>query len=177
MKRFILGVICGALIFGGTSVLADSFSLVGKIVDGEVPVYYNEEPLAVRAITVEGASYLPVRTIGNTLGANIEYRDGAVYVEKQNEYESIKQQVMNDIKNEMRKEELQAEIAKLQAANESIKQSLEIVEREIEIGKAEGAYIEGSLMAKQNLENSLQKNLQRIQELEAQLAELEATEE
>jgi hypothetical protein len=177
MKKFILGVICGALIFGGSSVLADSLSLVGKTVDGEVPVYYNDEPLVAKAITVQGTSYLPVRTIGNTLGVDIQYKDGAVYVEKQEEYEAIKQQVMKDIKKEMRKEELKSEIAKLQSANERIQKSLEIVEREIEVGKAEGSYIEGSLMTKQNLEKSLQQNLQKIKELEAQLAELEATEE
>ena len=177
MKKFVLGVICGALIFGGSSVLADSLSLVGKTVDGEVPVYYNDEPLVAKAITVQGTSYLPVRTIGNTLGVDIQYKDGAVYVEKQEEYEAIKQQVMKDIKKEMRKEELQSEIAKLQAANEKIRESLEIVEKEIEIGTEQGAYIEGSLMAKANLESALQKNIQRIQELEAELAELEGQED
>jgi predicted RNase H-like nuclease (RuvC/YqgF family) len=77
----------------------------------------------------------------------------------------------------MRKEELQSEIAKLQAANEKIRESLEIVEKEIEIGTEQGAYIEGSLMAKANLESALQKNIQRIQELEAKLAALEGQED
>jgi len=177
MKKFILGAICGALIFGGTSVLADSLSLVGKTVDGEVPVYYNDEPLVAKAITVEGTSYLPVRTIGNTLGADILYKDGAVYVEKQNEYDSIKQQVMNDIKRELRKEELQAEIEKLRGANEKLQETLNDVEREIEIGVEKGSYIEGSLMVKANIESSIQKNLQRIGELEAELAALEGQED
>lgn len=177
MKKFVLGVMCGAFLFGGTSVLADSVSLVGKKIEKEILVYFNGEPLAAKAIVVEGTSYLPLRTIGNTLGADIKYRDGAVYVEKANDYDAIKEKIVNDIKLEMRKEELQSEIAKLQAANEKIRESLEIVEKEIEIGTEQGAYIEGSLMAKANLESALQKNLQRIQELEAELAELEGQED
>lgn len=173
MKKFVLGVLCGAFLFGGTSVLAESISLVGKKIEKEIPVHYNGEPLVAKAIVVEGTSYLPVRTIGNTLGADIKYRDGAVYVEKANDYDAIKEKIVNDIKREMRKEELQTEIAKLQAANEKIRESLEIVEKDIEIGTEQGAYIEGSLMAKANLESALQKNIQRIQELEAELAALE----
>ena len=173
MKKFVLGVLCGAFLFGGTSVLAESTSLVGKKIEKEIPVHYNGEPLVAKAIVVEGTSYLPVRTIGNTLGADIKYRDGAVYVEKANDYEAIKKQVMNDIKREMRIEELRDEIVKLKGANEKIKESLEIVEEDIEKSSVDGGYIEGSLMAKANLESALQKNLQRIQELEAELAELE----
>lgn len=177
MKKFVLGVMCGAFLFGGTSVLADSVSLVGKKIEKELLVYFNGEPLAAKAIVVEGTSYLPVRTIGNTLGADIKYRDGAVYVEKPYDYEAIKKQVMNDIKREMRIEELRDEIVKLKGANEKIKESLEIVEEDIEKSSVDGGYIEGSLMAKANLESALQKNLQRIQELEAELAELEGRED
>jgi hypothetical protein len=177
MKRFITGFLCGALLFGGTAVLADSVSMVGKIVDGEVSVFYNDEPLAAKAITVEGTSYLPVRTVGNTLGAQIDYRDGAIYVEKTDDYEAIKTQVMNDIKLEMRKEELRDEIAKLYAAVENQREQITELERGIEISEKQGGYTPSLIQAKQIIESSIQVNIQKIKELEAELAELEATEE
>lgn len=173
VKRFALGFICGALIFGGTAVLAESVSLVGKTVDGEVPVYYNDEPLVAKAITVEGTSYLPVRTVGNTLGANIEYRDGAVYVEQEDQYEAIKEKVMSDIKLEMQKDELRKEIEKLQAANANIRERIADLEKEIEHGLSAGSLVDGSVKAKEIVEKTLQTNLQKIADLEAQLAALE----
>ena len=174
MKRFVIGFLFGALIFGGSSVLADDVSWVGKSIDGELPIYYNGEPLVAKAIVVNGTSFLPVRTIGNTLGAQVEYRDGAVYVERENEreYEKLKQQVMNDLKIETRKEELRKEIAKLQAANENLKARLAEVEKDIQEGIASGGFIGGSEQAKQIIENTIQANQQKIQQLEAELAAL-----
>jgi len=173
MKKFVLGILCGAFLFGGTSVLAESISLVGKKIEKEIPVNYNGEPLVAKAIVVEGTSYLPVRTVGNTLGATVEFKDGVIHVEKTNDYDVIRDKVMNDIKREMRIEELREEISKLKEANEKIKESLEIVENDIEKSTVDGGYIEGSLMAKANLESAIQNNLKKISELEAELAELE----
>lgn len=175
MKRFVMGVICGALIFGGTSVLADSISLVGKTIDGEIPVYYNKEPLAAKAIVVEGISYLPVRTVGNTLGATIEYRDGAVYVEQADQYEVIKEKVLNDLKLEMQKEEIQKEISKLQTANENLRK--QVVELENDIKRNDGAVRDTLIQLKTSAETIIQQQEAKIKELEAQLAELEGQED
>ena len=177
MKKFVFGFVLGALIFGGTTVLADNVSLIGKEIQGELTVYFNGEPLIAKAIVVDGVSYLPIRTVGNTLGARIEYRNGAVYVEKENEYEEIKEQVMNDIKREMRKEEILEEIKKLRSANEKFQESLISIENDIKIGQEKGADIQAHLIVKSNLENSIKQNLQIIAELEAELAALEEEEE
>lgn len=175
MKRFVMGFICAALIFGGTSVLADSISFVGKTIDSEIPVYYNEEPLVAKAIAVEGMSYLPVRTVGNTLGAKIEYRDGAIFMEKTDDYEAIKQQVMNDIKLEMQKEEIRKEITKLQTAIENGRK--QISELEIDIARNEGAVKDTLVQLKATVETIIQQQEAKIKELEAQLAELEGQED
>jgi len=177
MKRFITGFLCGALLFGGTAVLADSVSLVGKKVDGEVSVFYNDEPLAAKAITVEGTSYLPVRTVGNTLGAKIEYRDGAVYVEQVDEYDAIKEKVLKDIQVEMKKEELRKELEKLQKAVENNKKLISELEKDIELNSSQGFDVSSLIRVKETTEAVNQQNLQKIKELEAQLAELEGQED
>lgn len=175
MKRFVVGFVCGALIFGGTSVLADGISFVGKKIEREIPVYYNKEPLAAKAIVVEGISYLPVRTVGNTLGATIEYRDGAVYVEQADQYEIIKERVLSDIKLEMQKEEIQKEIAKLQTAIENGRKR--ISELESDIAKNEGAVRDALVQVKTSVEIVIQQQEAKIKELEAELAELEGQED
>jgi len=176
MKRFILGVICGALLFGGTSVLAESISLVGKTIDTEIPVYFNEEPLAAKAIAVEGTSYLPVRTVGNTLGATIEYRDGAVYVEQADQYEVIKEKVLKDLKLEMQREEIQKEISKLQTANENLRKQVSVLENSIEVEPVPSVK-ENMIKIKENTLEMITQNEQKIAELQAQLAELEGQED
>lgn len=176
MRRFVSGLLLGALIFGGSSVLADGVVWTGKTIEGELPVFYNGEPLVAKAIVVEGTSFLPLRTIGNTLGAKVEYKDGAVYVEKANDYEAIKEKIVNDIKLEMRKEELRDEIAKLYAAIENQRERIAELERSIEISENQGGYTPSLIQAKQIIESSIQANLQKIKELEAELAALEEEE-
>jgi hypothetical protein len=172
MKKFILGFVCGALIFGGTAVLADGVSLIGKTVDGEVPVFYNDEPLVAKAITVEGTSYLPVRTVGNTLGAQIEYRDGAVHVEQKNDTEIIKQQVMNEIKIEMRKEEIRKNLDGLKKGIEAYTELANQAKQNLEI-ETEPIIRADYERTIRDAEQIIQKNQQKIAELEAELAALE----
>jgi len=174
MKRFALGFICGALLFGGTAVLAEGVSLVGKRVDGEIPVIYNDEPLVAKAITVEGTSYLPVRTVGNTLGAKIEYKDGAVYVEKADEYEALKEKILNDLKFEAQKEELQKEISKLQTAIENSRRNISELEKQIAaIEYPDDPVREALLRTKASVENIIQQHEAKIRELQVHLAALE----
>jgi len=172
MKKFVLGVLFGALIFGGTSVLADSVSLIGKPIQNEIPVFHNNERLETKAIAVDGVSYLPVRTIGNALGARVEFRDGAIHVEKQDDYDAIKEKVLNDIRLEQQKEELREEIAKIQASMENIRSQISNFEKEIAASKEDGV-ADKLKQLKEALEQTLQQQQQRIAELEEELKKLE----
>ena len=177
MKKFILGVICGALIFGGTSVLADSLSLVGKTVQKEVTVNFNGEPLAVKAIMVNNTTYLPIRMLGNLLGAKIEYKDGEVHMEKPDEYQNIKEQILTEIMLEEQKGEIKKKIAELQLAIENGQKRIVELEDEINRDGNDGVVKEALMKAKEITQTVLQQQLAQLAELEAQLAELEATEE
>lgn len=172
MKKFVLGVLFGALIFGGTSVLADSVSLIGKSIQNEFPVFYNNERLEAKAIAVDGVSYLPVRAIGDALGARVEFRDGAIYVEKQDDYEAIKEEVMHDIRVEQRKEELREEIARVQAAIESMRSQISNIGKEMAAPKEDGIADQLKKL-EEALEKTLQQQQQKLAELEEELKKLE----
>lgn len=73
MRKYIIGSLFGLLIGGSISVHAEVISLVGKVVEGEMPVKINGKTLNNKAIVVDGTSYLPVHAIGNTLGYNASF--------------------------------------------------------------------------------------------------------
>lgn len=74
MKKFILGVIVGIVVATTSSVYADEIkSVIGKSIDGELPVKISGKELTTQAIVVEGTSYLPVRAVGESLNMEVKY--------------------------------------------------------------------------------------------------------
>jgi hypothetical protein len=74
MKKFILGVIVGIAVATTSSVYADEIkSVIGKSIDGELPVKIAGKELDTQAIVVEGTSYLPVRAVGESLNMEVTY--------------------------------------------------------------------------------------------------------
>lgn len=75
MKKFILGVLVGISITAAGSAYADDIvqSVVGKSVDGQLPVKISGKQLPTQAIVVEGTSYLPVRAVGESLNMEVKY--------------------------------------------------------------------------------------------------------
>lgn len=74
MKKFLIGIIVGAVLSFSASVYADDIaSLVGKEIQGEFPVKVNGEKLANNAAVVDGTSYLPVRAIGDALNMEVSF--------------------------------------------------------------------------------------------------------
>jgi len=73
MKKFISGVLCGALLFASVSVSADAIKnvLVGKKVDGVISVSVDEKVIDKDAITIEGVSYVPTRALTEAMGGRV----------------------------------------------------------------------------------------------------------
>jgi hypothetical protein len=83
MKRYLIGFIVGAIVASSTTAFADDIkSLIGKQVEGEVPVIVDGKEIAKSAVIIDGSSYAPVRAIGEALGRNVGFKDSKVIVEK-----------------------------------------------------------------------------------------------
>lgn len=70
MKKFVSGVIVGALLFGGASVFADSVSLIGQKVQGLFTVEKGGAKVA-DAIIINGSAYVPVRALSEATGTKL----------------------------------------------------------------------------------------------------------
>jgi uncharacterized protein involved in exopolysaccharide biosynthesis len=70
VKKFISGVIVGALLFGGASAFAASSSLIGQKVQG----LFSIEKAGVKvadAVIINGSAYAPVRAVATATGAGL----------------------------------------------------------------------------------------------------------
>ncbi|SEU32794.1 hypothetical protein [Paenibacillus sp. NFR01] len=70
MKKFISGLIVGALLFSGVSAFADGTSLIGKKVQG----LFSVEKAGVKvadAVVINGTAYAPVRAVAEATGATL----------------------------------------------------------------------------------------------------------
>lgn len=70
MKKFISGIIVGALLFTGASAFADSVSLIGQKVQGLFAIEKGGVKLA-DAIIINGTAYAPVRVVAEATGADL----------------------------------------------------------------------------------------------------------
>jgi len=76
MKKILLGFIIGVLVTFPLYALANTVSLIGKTVDSEVPVKLDGKYLGTKAIAIQGTSYLPVRSLTEAIGYNVQYDGG-----------------------------------------------------------------------------------------------------
>jgi hypothetical protein len=77
MKKFIIGVVFGALIASAFPAYGAVTSLVGQTVDGQKEVKLNGKPVGT-AIIVDSTSYLPVRDTAEAIGAQVEPSSGVI---------------------------------------------------------------------------------------------------
>ncbi|MEK4061679.1 MULTISPECIES: hypothetical protein [unclassified Paenibacillus] len=70
MKKFVSGVIVGALLFGGASAFAGSASLIGQKVQGLFTVEKNGAKVA-DAIIINGSAYAPIRAVSEATGTKL----------------------------------------------------------------------------------------------------------
>lgn len=80
MKKFTLGLIVGFILALSVPAFGEISNLLGKTVDGEILVYIDGSKFNDNAIVVNSRSYLPVRSFAETLGKNVEFKDGEISV-------------------------------------------------------------------------------------------------
>ncbi|MEK5414502.1 hypothetical protein [Paenibacillus sp. FSL L8-0708] len=71
MKKFISGIIVGALLFAGTSVFADSVGLIGQKVQGLFTIEKSGVKVA-DAVIINGSAYAPVRAVADATGSELK---------------------------------------------------------------------------------------------------------
>lgn len=124
MKKFLAGLLVGAALMFSGQVLAES--KIGKAVEAEITVLFDGTELSTTGIIIEGVSYLPLRAIGTVMGLGVDYVDGKVILssppprdeEGDNDVTGEEPKYMSpeDVRKEMRKYEIEKEIAKLEEA-------------------------------------------------------------
>lgn len=86
MRKVVVSFIAGLLVaIGVNAAYAEVATLVGKQVDGQIPLKIGGELSKVPAITIEGVSYIPLRAAGELFGAQVSWLDGEIIMEKINE--------------------------------------------------------------------------------------------
>lgn len=84
MKKFIIGFLCGAALFGSTtSFAADTYKKIQVFLRDDIKVNTNgtQVKLAKQAITYEGSTYLSVRDLASVFGKEIAWDSSAKTVE------------------------------------------------------------------------------------------------
>lgn len=74
MRRYLVGTIFGFVLAFSLSAHADDIkSLIGKSVQGTLPVTIEGKSLDKQAVIIDGASYLPVKSIGDAFGYEAKF--------------------------------------------------------------------------------------------------------
>lgn len=74
MRKLVLIVVSALILLAFTpAVYAEVQTLIGRKVQAEFPVTVNGSELGVRAIVIDGTSYLPVRAMGEALDMEIKF--------------------------------------------------------------------------------------------------------
>ncbi|RXZ83367.1 hypothetical protein EBB07_06015 [Paenibacillaceae bacterium] len=132
MKKFISGIVVGAMIFTGISVSAAEIKskLIGKKVQATMIVTIDGKLVDKDAIVINGASYLPVRAITDAIeGKIISVKDGKIELVT-NDLAKIDE---NARKGAEEAEQLQAEANKV--ANEANKKEEEKIKNDSKINR------------------------------------------
>lgn len=73
MRKYIIGILIGFTLSFAVSAHAEIVSVVGKTIEGVLPVKVSGQQLGESAVVVEGTSYLPVRAIGEALNMDVSF--------------------------------------------------------------------------------------------------------
>lgn len=118
MKKFISGIIVGALLFTGASAFADSISLVGQkvLVQGLFSIEKNGKKVD-DAIIINSTAYAPVRSVSEATGATLTLEGKKIIMSDTVVGDAQSSNKKVDAANELRtqREKVVAEISKLEA--------------------------------------------------------------
>ena len=89
IRSFIIGLLCGAFIFGGTAVLANS-DVLAKITSQIF--FWNNEAIELEAYNINGYNYVRLRDVAKIFGVNVEYYEdtNSVYLGEDKKEETPK---------------------------------------------------------------------------------------
>ncbi|GKU79044.1 stalk domain-containing protein [Paenibacillus sp. L3-i20] len=71
MKRFLIGFICGSMIFGGTTILAANANEIKAKLNSAILEFNGSMKASTDSIHYEGTTYVPLRDFSKTIGATI----------------------------------------------------------------------------------------------------------
>lgn len=77
MKKFVVGLIAGALLMFSAQVYSGSSNLVGTKVAGTMDVNLNKKAMG-QAVIIEGKSYLPVRSVAEGMNLKVDVQDKTI---------------------------------------------------------------------------------------------------
>lgn len=92
MRKVIVAFLAGMLVATSATAFADDLSKIGKKITGEFVVKLNGEELPVKAISLDGTSYIPVRAAGDALGLDVSFVNKEVILQS----ESLEQPVVTE---------------------------------------------------------------------------------
>ncbi len=81
MKKSIIGLVVGLIV--GFTLSASANSMLGKTVDIIYPLFIDGVRCQVDAITIEGTSYIPVRSAGEMFGYDVNFANEVITLTKQ----------------------------------------------------------------------------------------------
>ncbi len=95
IKSFVIGLLCGSIIFGGTAVLANS-DVLAKITSQIF--FWNSKAIELEAYNINGYNYVRLRDVAKIFGVNVEYYGdtNSVYL-GEDSHEEIKETVKKEI--------------------------------------------------------------------------------
>jgi predicted RNase H-like nuclease (RuvC/YqgF family) len=164
MKKFISGIIIGALLMVGTQSFAANIGYIGKKVSSETVVKVNGEE-AGKAVIVDNKSFIPVRDISEKIGAKISFeKDGSILLATENPIQKEIEQVNSDIKS-------------TKSRISDLEQRISEYENQIKAIEETGHRALSQSISKDALSGTLEKQKEKLTELEVKLKELESKSE
>lgn len=81
VKKFLAGILFGGILVFSITGYADS--LIGKQIDATFPLFINNEQSPKNVVSIEGTSYLPVRSAGEMFGYDVNFQNETVFLSTQ----------------------------------------------------------------------------------------------
>lgn len=164
MKKFITGIVVGALLFGAVPAFANSVkSLIGTKVTGIYTVEQDGKKLT-DGVVINGSAYVPVRAIAEATGTGLTVEGKTIILEGKSKMPQ--QTVINNTKKDRLIEDLKSREAHAARYKEVIKQT------EDEIAETQDkAKIEGLEAYKKDIQERLLNVEKAIAEIKTELGE------
>ncbi|GAV11278.1 hypothetical protein [Paenibacillus sp. NAIST15-1] len=173
-KYVVVGAVVGSLLTVSASVFADNIqTLLGKKVDKEYTVKINGKSISDKAIAVDGKAHLPVRSISDALGANVDSVNNGVISLTTKENETVNETQPNDNNTGAYANTSKKDLERLKT-EKSTQLKFITDERDELIKRVEQAKKDGSTSFVEENEKIVKDNNQRIEKLQKEIADIES---